>query len=936
MLTRQCRSQLLIVYPQQRLLLRSFSTGNDEDHTRRLLRRRMSIGLPADTTGIGGGGGHGGPGRWDEAPPTFSWSRIQDGGFGLIFASFFSFLFSWGRRLVDHICIAVLPSTRPKGVHYQLTDVGTTTSAFLSAIFKPIQAFFPTRTDEYPPPPPKPLSIATPTSTRALRDLEEGILSTEKSLKWISDKHRALKSHSPYLQLSSRAVVSLFQRLLEAGMYKRFLEVLESEDVLAEEGVDLVWMSLEKYDAVTRRRVLEGLCETCKAQHRQRFRGMLMGLDYKVEKDLHMDVLNETAQMLSQILVIKAPTEEGYAAEVAKATNVEELSGVCDRIAAGTVKIGIETSQAVFRRFLELGGIDDAAKYALKPSVNVPGTHNIARLCDALCDKRRYQDAYRLITGALKVQSFGFISDFDVLAGVRTVDSLSGRTEDELVDLWEALNTSYAISIRDITKETFAAFIGRACRLKFGRRSQWWEGNGATPLLKMCMEIIILRLRGEVNTTHLATLMEAWIWNWQGDEDKRVDTTSLDESIPFLPNFLDILSHEQLDQVLILVINRITINCQRRGNEIFPVRVLWPFVSSVAKSQLWRNEESVALWAIEGAVLRKGLASKYLAFRSDPEIARFVVRHYLPFRMAVEGADGTEKENAKAVFMQLRGMDNPGGIMVTNPEGNSQAIGPFAHAILAFKDTGIPCRTLLLDMVYTLYRLMRPQQIVELLRDLNAHGIRPSSSQYSLLIRTLTPTHPSSALSLLKIYAKSQYSVFAAFIASTASKHPHLAISAYRFLTRPNVFPFTPDQPCLAPRRLPKRRLLRVMAWKFANSPALTARQCQRWVHICYGTMLKLGYAPGPTMGLAIAVAAVQRTIREGIPVSINSARQRWVIQAVKRQAGTKKAEEVALILKRCEDVRKERRRHRDRDRSVGYREVELWLEKIREPDAQW
>ncbi|KAH0614290.1 uncharacterized protein H6S33_006176 [Morchella sextelata] len=874
MLTRQCRSQFLIVHPQQRLLLRSFSTGNDEDHTRRLLRRRMSIGLPADTTGIGGGSGHGGLGRWDEAPPTFSWSRIQDG---------------------------VLPSTRPKGVHYQLTDIGTTTSAFLSAIFKPIQAFFPTRINEYPPPPPpKPLSIATPTSTRALRDLEEGILSTEKSLKWISSKHRALKSHSPYLQLSSRAVVSLFQRLLEAGMYKRFLEVLESEDVLAEEGVDLVWMSLEKYDAVTRRRILEGLCETCKTQHRQRFRGMLMGLDYKVEKDLHMDVLNETAQMLSQILVVKAPTEKGYAAEVAKATVVAELSGVCDKIAAGTVKIGVETSQAVFRRFLELGGINDAVKYALKPAVNVPGAHNIARLCDALCDKFRYQDAYRLIIDALKVQSFGFISDLDVRAGVRTVDRLSGRTEDELVDLWEALNASYAISIRDITKDTFAAFIGRASRLKFGRRSQWWEGNGATPLLKMCMEIIILRLRGEVNTTHLATLMEAWIWNWQGDEDKRVDTTSLDESIPFLPNFLDILSHEQLDQVLIM--------CEYCG----------------------------PLWALEGAVLRKGLASKYLAFRSDPEIARFVVRQYLPFRMAVEGADGTEKENAKAVFMQLRGMDNPGGITITNSEGNPEAIGPFAHAILAFKDTGIPCRTLLLDMVYTLYRLMRPQEIVELLRALNAHGIRPSSSQYSLLIRTLTPTHPSSALSLLKLYAKSQYSVFAAFIASTASTHPHLAIAAYRFLTRPNVFPFTPDQPCLAPRRLPKRRLLLAMAWKFANSPALTARQCQRWVHICYGTMLKLGYAPGPTMGLAIAVAAVQRTIREGIPVSINSARQRWVIQAVKRQAGTRKAEEVARILKRCEDVRRERNRHRNREVSAGHRDVELWLEKIRGPDAQW
>lgn len=96
MLTRQCRSQLLIVHPQQRLLLRSFSTGNDEDHTRRLLRRRMSIGLPADTTGIGGSSGNGGLGRWDDAPPTFSWSRIQDGGFGLIFASFFSLSFSRG------------------------------------------------------------------------------------------------------------------------------------------------------------------------------------------------------------------------------------------------------------------------------------------------------------------------------------------------------------------------------------------------------------------------------------------------------------------------------------------------------------------------------------------------------------------------------------------------------------------------------------------------------------------------------------------------------------------------------------------------------------------------------------------------------------------------------------------------------------------------
>lgn len=223
-----------------------------------------------------------------------------------------------------------------------------------------------------------------------------------------------------------------------------------------------------------------------------------------------------------------------------------------------------------------------------------------------------------------------------------------------------------------------------------------------------------------------------------------------------------------------------------------------------------------------------------------------------------------------------------------------------------YRKYGIPCRTLLLDMVYTLYRLGRPTDIVNMLRSLSSHTIRPSSSQYARLIRTLALEYPHSGLALLKLFAKSQYSTFASYIVMVAHKHPHLAVSAYRFLTRPNTFPYTPDQPQLAPRRRPKRRLLVAMAWKFANSPALTARQCHRWVFQCYRTILKLGYSPGPTMGLAVAVAAVQRTIREGVPVRIGSARQKWVIQTVRRQCGPAKARQVQEILMRYEVRRKE------------------------------
>lgn len=706
------------------------------------------------------------------------------------------------------------------------------------------------------------------------------------------------------------------------GRHWEFLEVLEKEDLVAVESVDLVWLSLDYFEGAKRNDVLEGLYSVCKSEGRQRFCAMLAEVEARAQEDLHAAILKETTQMMSQILKGKGATEADFARGVKMAKDTTMLCAIIDRILSTRTKIGIETSRAIFQRFIDLENPDESIKYALNSSINVPGTDNIANLCTILCNKTRYQTAYDLIIAALKVDKFGFLSDQDVLVGVRAVDSTSERTEEQLVDLWEALNKSSAISVRDITKNTFSAFIGRACRLKFGRKDQWWQGNGATPLFKMCIEIIILRLRGEVKLDHLATLLETWVWNWHGNERARVNLNSLDESIPFLPVFLDVLSPTQLDHVFTVTINRITANCLRKGGEIFPVRVLWPFVASVAQnSRIWTNEESTALWVLEGAILRKGLVSKYLAFRTDSEIARFVVRHYLPFRLALENPDGSAKEKAKRVFFQLtrdleqteRDMDpeTRAGLETGIVMGPQKGMGPFATAILAFQGTGIPCRTLLLDMVYTLLRLHRPQEIVHMLQHLNPYGIRPSSSQYARLIRIMTAAYPDAALRMLKLYAKSQYSTFASYIATVAYTHPHHALAAYRFLTRTNRFPFTLDQPTLVPRRYPKRRLLIAMAWKFANSPVLTARQCLRWVHKCYGTMMKLGYSPGPTMGLAFAVAGVQRTIREGIPVRVGSARMRWLLVKVRKQAGPKKAAEVEEILRRWEAKRTERARGR-------------------------
>lgn len=717
-------------------------------------------------------------------------------------------------------------------------------------------------------------------------------------------------------------MVLLFQRLLALGSYRQFLELIEREDLVAVEGVGLVELSLEQFDEARRKDVLGQLCQMCEKEHRIRFRGMLAELELQAQKDLHSAVMHETAMMLSQLMGESAKaTEEDFKKGVAVANDVTALCSVVDRIIATRTKIGPETSRTIFERFVELDGLSESVKYALDPAINIPGGNNIGRICKAFCELVRYQEAYALMMAALEVNKFGFLSDLDVLVGIRTVDSNSEKTEVQLVALWEALNKSTAISIRDITKNTFAAFIGRACRLKFGKKSQWWEGNGATPLLKMCMEIIILRLRGEVQTEHLSTLVEAWVWNWQGNEEARVDTNSLNESIPFMSSFLNMLTPEQFDEVLKQTVSRIMANCQRTDNEIWPVRVLWPLVASIAQNKrLWTSEESIALWTLEGAVLRKGLASKYLAFRTDEEIARFVVRHYLPFRVALESEDSSEKEKAKAVFYQLRGLelnrveldpDIRAGMEAGMDRAPKASTGPFATVILAFKGTGIPCRTLLLDMVYTLYRLGRPTEIVNMLQSLSPHAIRPSSSQYARLVRTLALDYPHSALALLKLFAKSQYSTFASYIVMVAHEHPHLAVSAYRFLTNPNTFPFTPDQPQLAPRRRPKRRLLVAMAWKFANSPALTARQCHRWVVQCYRTTLKLGYSPGPTMGLAIAVASVQRTIREGVPVRLTSARQKWVAQVVRRQCGPVRAKQVQEILARYEVRRSEHRKNR-------------------------
>jgi hypothetical protein len=329
------------------------------------------------------------------------------------------------------------------------------------------------------------------------------------------------------------------------------------------------------------------------------------------------------------------------------------------------------------------------------------------------------------------------------------------------------------------------------------------------------------------------------------------------------------------------------------------LHILWPLVATLAKTKsIWTDEENIALWSTERVLLRKRLAAVYLRYRTDEEIARFVARHYLPFRIGLSRRpEKTEKAalDSEKVMIRLRSLE-------TTRE-RFPHLNPFAIAILAFQGTSIPTTTLLIDMIYHLYHLGRPLDIVGMLQGLSVYSIRPSRSDITQIIRLLTKPYPESALNLLRLYPDVQYSTFAHFIASTASRNPELAISAYRLLTPPFVHRLSDStsRPCPPGRRLPKRRLLTAMAWKFANSPMLSPRQCFRYVQKCFQTMMMLKLPPGPRVGLAIAVAGIERAIQAGIPLKSEWPRVRWILWSIKRTSGMKREKEADVMVRSWE-----------------------------------
>jgi hypothetical protein len=586
-----------------------------------------------------------------------------------------------------------------------------------------------------------------------------------------------------------------------------------------------------------------------------------------------------------------------FAPEVVDAMGARTLRGVVDSIIASSSVISKETSRAIAQRFIDLGDAKTGASYAVNPLINVRDSNFIGTICDGLCDQGFYGSAYSLILDALAKDEFGLVSDLDMRRGIRSVDKFN-NPEENLHQLWIAMKQSSALNISDLGLNTYAAFLGRATRFKLGTAEQWEEGKGGTPLLIMAIEIV-LRFTNEEkerNIGLIGSMVEAWVWSWRGRRLDQPKLTNLNESIPFMARFFSTLPPATLNYAVFTTVERTTTNCIRRGGEVWPLRVLWPFVATLAQTRrIWADEESIGLWNTERVLIRKRLAAVYLKYRTDEEIARFVARHYLPLRMGLTGPGHATNatQDAQVVMVRLRSLETT--------RQRFPDLNVFAIATLAFQGTKIPTAILIVDMIYHLHRLGRPLDIVGMLESLAKYKIYLKSSAIARVIRILTKSHPKCALKLLELYPRTQYSIFAQFIAFTARHNPSLAITAYRLLTPPNVHLFSTKIPSPPGRHLPKRRLLTAMAWKFANSPVLSPRQCFRYVQKCFQIMRMLKLDPGPRVGLAIAVAGIEKAIRANVPLKSEWRRIQWILKSVKRTAGMGRVREANVMVQAWE-----------------------------------
>ncbi|PWW73775.1 hypothetical protein C7212DRAFT_359258 [Tuber magnatum] len=759
---------------------------------------------------------------------------------------------------------------RPKGSHYEPPRLNVST--FFNSILEPFAAIFSPWRALPPEAPCAPFS-----TVRESFELLNTRILAEMSTSTAIMEYRRLKAIDPGLRLTGPAIIVFLRNLLKLGLHTPILEVLEMEDLIVEQGIMLLRIAMEGLSPEKRRKVARRLLEA--GGDMKRFRSMLS---------------EEIESFGTEKVIVRSDRE--YVPDIRRAQSGDEMRELLDEIVLTKATITKGTSQLIASRFVELNELDLGASYALEPLINISQSNYIATICDALCDARQYGEGYKLIMGALKTAKYGLLSDLDMKRGVRTVDAMF-QPHLQLYNLWEAMKSSSSIYPRDLSYHTYAAFLGRATKLRFGPQGSLGKGKGETPLLTMSIEIIVRFTDEEKKMAQglLSSMLEAWIWSWGRTCPKKPDLQTLEGSIPFLAPLFNILPPESRDPAILMAVERTTTNCIKSGGEVWPLWVIWPFVSSLAQAKIWQEEESIGLWATERVLLRKRLAPAYLRYRTDPEIARFVARHYLPLRLGLTGPKRVtqQTQDAERVMVRMRSLENGAAKF---PE-----LSVFALTILAFKDTCIPSTTLLIDMIYTLHRLHRYTDIPALLTSLKSYNISPSRSDIARLIRLLTGVHPPSALKLLQTYPDTQYSVFAQFIVRTASPHPDLAVQAYQLLTPPTLHYFSRFQPKIPGRRLPGRKLLVAMGWNFANSPVLSPRQCFRYAQRCLRAMLELGLDPGPRMGWAIAVAGIERAIRAGIPVRREWGRVKWVLKTVRKNAGPRRAGEVDLMLRSWE-----------------------------------
>lgn len=775
------------------------------------------------------------------------------------------------------------PLLRPEGTHYTQPFPGSTPS-FVGLILEPFTAVFsPWRLL-----PPEPQSEPTRTLRENFADLDAHIRRGTRATSSLLPEYRALKAKGPGLQLSTPAVVALLRGLLCLGVYSPVLEILEGENLVVSEGINLLKTALKGFGEEKRTIASKRLEKVFLEAGRERFGRILF-----------KELTNELTKGPEAPAKVHWSSRRkiDFTPKAVNAMNARTLCGMVDSIIASSYTISKETSSLIAQRFIDLGDARTGALYAVNPLINVRESNFIGMICSALCDRGHYGAAYALIIKALRENQPGLVSDLDMMHGTRSVDRY-GEPEKNLYQLWVAMKESKSLDTGDISPRTYAAFLGRATRLKLGSANQWEEGKGQTPLLTMAIEIT-LRLTDEDKQKYIGlicSMIEAWIWSWRGRRSRQPDLMNLDESIPFMVKFFSTLPPKTLDNAVYTVVERITTNCLRHGGEAWPLPVLWPFIATLAQTEgIWEDEESIGLWSIERVLLRKHLAAVYLKYRTDEEIARFVTRHYLPLRLGItgpgRGSIGTQ--DAEKIMARLRSLETA---QVRFPDLNL-----FAIAALAFHGTKIPSAILVVDMIYHLHCLGRPWDIVGMLQTLAKYNIRLGGSETAAVIRVLTKSHPECALELLELYPNTQYSTFAQFIASTACNQPSLAISAYRLLTPPSVHLFSTRLSSPPGRRLPKRRLLVAMAWKFANSPVLSPRQCFRYVQKCFQTMMMLKLPPGPRMGLAIAVAGIERAIHANIPLKSEVQRIRWILETIKSTAGMGRVREADVMVRAWE-----------------------------------